>query len=295
MKLILSLSGGGKRGILYSKLIPEIQKQHEIIGVYGVSIGAIVGFAIMSNIDLTTLFNTQEFKILLNLSNDTQRSYVHDLTENSRSPISNFPLNHEHTISVKKPLTPHIEDMRGQCIVDHSLVNYFDISCRDNILKNALLRLFKLAKVNTNTMFKDFPGLCVSACIQGKPNVVYMSSVCNNDIRVFDALYASACVPILFTPMLYKGLKLFDAGVLENLIIPGTSINQSSRVSSPMFNNVVGIYLDPVQTSQWVIDALYTWQYLWNLKYAQNCIPVFVANARNYSEILNFIENQVKT
>ena len=56
MKLILSLSGGGKRGILYSKLIPEIQKQHEIIGVYGVSIGAIVGFAIMTNIDLTTLF-----------------------------------------------------------------------------------------------------------------------------------------------------------------------------------------------------------------------------------------------
>lgn len=250
MKLILSLSGGGKRGILYSKLIPEIQKQHEIIGVYGVSIGAIVGFAIMSNIDLTTLFNTQEFKILLNLSND---------------------------------------------IVDHSLVNYFDISCRDNILKNALLRLFKLAKVNTNTMFKDFPGLCVSACIQGKPNVVYMSSVCNNDIRVFDALYASACVPILFTPMLYKGLKLFDAGVLENLIIPGTSINQSSRMSSSMVNNVVGIYLDPVQTSQWVIDALYTWQYLWNLKYAQNCIPVFVANNDNYSEILNFIENQVKT
>lgn len=250
MKLILSLSGGGKRGILYSKLIPEIQKQHEIIGVYGVSIGAIVGFAIMSNIDLTTLFNTQEFKILLNLSND---------------------------------------------IVDHSLVNYFDISCRDNILKNALLRLFKLAKVNTNTMFKDFPGLCVSACIQGKPNVVYMSSVCNNDIRVFDALYASACVPILFTPMLYKGLKLFDAGVLENLIIPGTSINQSSRMSSSMVNNVIGIYLDPVQTSQWVIDALYTWQYLWNLKYAQNCIPVFVANINNYSEILNFIENQVKT
>lgn len=250
MKLILSLSGGGKRGILYSKLIPEIQKQHEIIGVYGVSIGAIVGFAIMSNIDLTTLFNTQEFKILLNLSND---------------------------------------------IVDHSLVNYFDISCRDNILKNALLRLFKLAKVNTNTIFKDFPGLCVSACIQGKPNVVYMSSVCNNDIRVFDALYASACVPILFTPMLYKGLKLFDAGVLENLIIPGTSINQSSRMSSSMVNNVIGIYLDPVQTSQWVIDALYTWQYLWNLKYAQNCIPVFVANNVNYSEILNFIENQVKT
>lgn len=250
MKLILSLSGGGKRGILYSKLIPEIQKQHEIIGVYGVSIGAIVGFAIMTNIDLTTLFNTQEFKILLNLSND---------------------------------------------IVDHSLVNYFDISCRDNILKNALLRLFKLAKVNTNTIFKYFPGLCVSACIQGKPNVVYMSSVCNNDIRVFDALYASACVPILFTPMLYKGLKLFDAGVLENLIIPGTSINQSSQMSSPMVNNVVGIYLDPVQTSQWVIDALYTWQYLWNLKYAQNCIPVFVANINNYSEILNFIENQVKT
>lgn len=250
MKLILSLSGGGKRGILYSKLIPEIQKQHEIIGVYGVSIGAIVGFAIMTNIDLTTLFNTQEFKILLNLSVD---------------------------------------------IVDHSLVNYFDISCRDNILKNALLRLFKLAKVNTNTIFKDFPGLCVSACIQGKPNVVYMSSVCNNDIRVFDALYASACVPILFTPMLYKGLKLFDAGVLENLIIPGTSINQSSQMSSPMVNNVVGIYLDPVQTSQWVIDALYTWQYLWNLKYAQNCIPVFVANINNYSEILNFIENQVKT
>lgn len=263
MKLILSLSGGGKRGILYSKLIPEIQKQHEIIGVYGVSIGAIVGFAIMSNIDLTTLFNTQEFKILLNLSNDSQRSYI--------------------------------EDIRGQCIVNHNLVNYFDISCRDNILKNALLRLFKLAKVNTNTMFKDFPGLCVSACIQGKPNVVYMSSVCNNDIRVFDALYASACVPILFTPMLYKGLKLFDAGVLENLIIPGTSINQSSRMSSPMLNNVVGIYLDPVQTSQWVIDALYTWQYLWNLKYAQNCIPVFVANVDNYSEILNFIENQVKT
>lgn len=250
MKLILSLSGGGKRGILYSKLIPEIQKQHEIIGVYGVSIGAIVGFAIMTNIDLTTLFNTQEFKILLNLSND---------------------------------------------IVDHSLINYFDISCRDNILKNALLRLFKLAKVNTNTIFKDFPGLCVSACIQGKPNVVYMSSVCNNDIRVFDALYASACVPILFTPMLYKGLKLFDAGVLENLIIPGTSINQSSQISSSMVNNVVGIYLDPVQTSQWVIDALYTWQYLWNLKYAQNCIPVFVANINNYSEILNFIENQVKT
>lgn len=250
MKLILSLSGGGKRGILYSKLIPEIQKQHEIIGVYGVSIGAIVGFAIMTNIDLTTLFNTQEFKILLNLSVD---------------------------------------------IVDNSLVNYFDISCRDNILKNALLRLFKLAKVNTNTIFKDFPGLCVSACIQGKPNVVYMSSVCNNDIRVFDALYASACVPILFTPMLYKGLKLFDAGVLENLIIPGTSINQSSQMSSPMVNNVVGIYLDPVQTSQWVIDALYTWQYLWNLKYAQNCIPVFVANINNYSEILNFIENQVKT
>lgn len=250
MKLILSLSGGGKRGILYSKLIPEIQKQHEIIGVYGVSIGAIVGFAIMTNIDLTTLFNTQEFKILLNLSVD---------------------------------------------IVDNSLVNYFDISCRDNILKNALLRLFKLAKVNTNTIFKDFPGLCVSACIQGKPNVVYMSSVCNNDIRVFDALYASACVPILFTPMLYKGLKLFDAGVLENLIIPGTSINQSSQMSSPMFNNVVGIYLDPVQTSQWIIDALYTWQYLWNLKYAQNCIPVFVANINNYSEILNFIENQVKT
>lgn len=250
MKLILSLSGGGKRGILYSKLIPEIQKQHEIIGVYGVSIGAIVGFAIMTNIDLTTLFNTQEFKILLNLSND---------------------------------------------IVNHSLVNYFDISCRDNILKNALLRLFKLAKVNTNTIFKDFPGLCVSACIQGKPNVVYMSSVCNNDIHVFDALYASACVPILFTPMLYKGLKLFDAGVLENLIIPGTSINQSSRMSSPMLNNVVGIYLDPDQTNQWIIDALYTWQYLWNLKYAQNCIPVFVANARNYSEILTFIENQVKT
>lgn len=250
MKLILSLSGGGKRGILYSKLIPEIQKQHEIIGVYGVSIGAIVGFAIMTNIDLTALFNTQEFKILLNLSND---------------------------------------------IVDHSLINYFDISCRDNILKNALLRLFKLAKVNTNTIFKDLPGLCVSACIQGKPNVVYMSSVCNNDIRVFDALYASACVPILFTPMLYKGLKLFDAGVLENLIIPGTSINQSSQMSSPMVNNVVGIYLDPVQTSQWVIDALYTWQYLWNLKYAQNCIPVFVANINNYSEILNFIENQVKT
>lgn len=250
MKLILSLSGGGKRGILYSKLIPEIQKQHEIIGVYGVSIGAIVGFAIMTNIDLTTLFNTQEFKILLNLSVD---------------------------------------------IVDNSLVNYFDISCRDNILKNALLRLFKLAKVNTNTIFKDFPGLCVSACIQGKPNVVYMSSVCNNDIRVFDALYASACVPILFTPMLYKGLKLFDAGVLENLIIPGTSINQSSQMSSPMVNNVVGIYLDPVQTSQWIIDALYTWQYLWNLKYAQNCIPVFVANINNYSEILNFIENQVKT
>ena len=250
MKLILSLSGGGKRGILYSKLIPEIQKQHEIIGVYGVSIGAIVGFAIMTNINLTTLFNTQEFKILLNLSVD---------------------------------------------IVNHSLVNYFDISCRDNILKNALLRLFKLAKVNTNTIFKDFPGLCVSACIQGKPNVVYMSSVCNNDIRVFDALYASACVPILFTPMLYKGLKLFDAGVLENLIIPGTSINQSSQMSSPMVNNVVGIYLDPVQTSQWIIDALYTWQYLWNLKYAQNCIPVFVANINNYSEILNFIENQVKT
>ena len=250
MKLILSLSGGGKRGILYSKLIPEIQKQHEIIGVYGVSIGAIVGFAIMTNINLTALFNTQEFKILLNLSDD---------------------------------------------IVNHSLVNYFDISCRDNILKNALLRLFKLAKVNTNTIFKDFPGLCVSACIQGKPNVVYMSSVCNNDIRVFDALYASACVPILFTPMLYKGLKLFDAGVLENLIIPGTSINQSSQMSSPMVNNVVGIYLDPVQTSQWIIDALYTWQYLWNLKYAQNCIPVFVANINNYSEILNFIENQVKT
>ena len=35
--------------------------------------------------------------------------------------------------------------------------------------------------------------------------------------------------------------------------------------------------------------------YLWNLKYAQNCIPVFVANINNYSEILNFIENQVKT
>ena len=250
MKLILSLSGGGKRGILYSKLIPEIQKQHEIIGVYGVSIGAIVGFAIMTNINLTALFNTQEFKILLNLSDD---------------------------------------------IVNHSLVNYFDISCRDNILKNALLRLFKLAKVNTNTIFKDFPGLCVSACIQGKPNVVYMSSVCNNDIRVFDALYASACVPILFTPMLYKGLKLFDAGVLENLIIPGTSINQSSQMSSPMVNNVVGIYLDPVQTSQWIIDALYTWQYLCNLKYAKNCIPVFVANINNYSEILNFIENQVQT
>ena len=30
----------------------------------------------------------------------SQRSYIHDLTENSRSPISNFPLNHEYTISV---------------------------------------------------------------------------------------------------------------------------------------------------------------------------------------------------
>ena len=32
----------------------------------------------------------------------TQRSYIHDLTENPRSEISDFPLNHEYTISVYK-------------------------------------------------------------------------------------------------------------------------------------------------------------------------------------------------
>ena len=53
----------------------------------------------------------------------TQRSYIHDLTENPRSPISDFPLNHEYTISVKKPLTPYIEDIRGQCIAGKDLCN----------------------------------------------------------------------------------------------------------------------------------------------------------------------------
>ena len=251
MKLILSLSGGGRRGILYSKLIPEIQKQHEIVGVYGVSIGAIIGFAIITKINLITLFDTREFKILLNLSDNG---------------------------------------------VNINLANYFNAEYRNNVFKNALLQLFKLAKVNVSTLFKDFSGLCVSACIQGKPNILYMSSICNNDIRVFDALYASACVPLLFEPFEYKGVRLFDAGVLENLIIPGTSINKSLTVNNTKFETqVIGIYLEPVQTCQWFIDALYTWQYLWNLKYAQNCMPVFVANNDNYTEILNFIKTEVKT
>lgn len=42
----------------------------------------------------------------------SQRSYIYDLTENQRSEIS-----------VKKPLTPNIEDIRGQCTVEHFEVN----------------------------------------------------------------------------------------------------------------------------------------------------------------------------
>ena len=42
----------------------------------------------------------------------SQRSYIYD-----------FPLNHKYTIAVKKPLTPNIEDIRGQCTVEHFEVN----------------------------------------------------------------------------------------------------------------------------------------------------------------------------
>ena len=39
----------------------------------------------------------------------TQSLNIHDLTENQRSEISDFPLNHEYSNSVKKPLTPYVE------------------------------------------------------------------------------------------------------------------------------------------------------------------------------------------
>ena len=71
-----------------------------------------------------------------NKKDDSQSLYIHDLTENSKSPISNFPLNHEYTNSVKKSLTPYVErqiydlplndlfeDIRGQCQTCPTKVN----------------------------------------------------------------------------------------------------------------------------------------------------------------------------
>jgi len=230
--ITLSLSGGGERGKLYAKFIPLIQKRYSITMVYGVSIGSIVGLAILTCVNLDEMFSTQEFNRLFTL-------------------------------------------------------------CMDygNPLRNAITRVFTMGNLSTSTRFRDFPGLCVNACIQGKPSVVYMSSVCNSDITVFDAVYASCCVPMLFEPLVYKGLTLFDGGVLENLIVPDTSCNDLTNGCpcvtpvQPKCNKgvTIGLYLEPVAMGQWFVDSMYTYQYLWLVKYSRLVMPVFMLGA-NTSE-----------
>ena len=77
----------------------------------------------------------------------------------------------------------------------------------------------------------------------------------------------------------YKGYELFDGGMLENMIIP--------KVKNHVGIPIIGIYLYPIYSGNWIIDTFWTNQCIHLVKRAKEHIPIIMLTEFNYNKISN--------
>ena len=156
----------------------------------------------------------------------------------------------------------------------------------DFYLMSAIAKVMNLCKLPLDITFKDIPNLCVNACIKGgkmgdNKVVIHFNNTVNNDILLIDALYSSCCIPGIFPMKSYRGYELFDGGMLENMIIPKVK----NHIGIPM----IGIYLYPIYSGNWIIDTFWTNQGIHLVKRAKEHIPVIMLTEFNYNKIPNHV------
>ena len=86
---------------------PSVEWSNNVHQVYQSKYKNITNYAIIKDTD-PWYADTSYICDIRGVSDSSQNSYNHDLTENSKSPISNSLLNHDYTNSVYKPLAPHM-------------------------------------------------------------------------------------------------------------------------------------------------------------------------------------------
>lgn len=184
-------AGGGNRGYVYLGAIKAMQAHIQrtcrisfedfllgVEGFGGTSIGALIALVLMLRIPL------QQFELrFADILSSPQRLVAQP---DILTLVNNFGLDNGHTLRM---LIGDVIQLGGldRCI------------------------LMKDVKRLLNRNFA-----CCATCLQTQDKV-YLTHVTTPDMQVVDAVYMSMCVPVVFTPCVYKDRMYIDGTFVENL------------------------------------------------------------------------------
>ncbi|AYV78661.1 MAG: patatin-like phospholipase, partial [Edafosvirus sp.] len=135
-----------------------------------------------------------------------------------------------------------------------NLTNFLDKYGFDNGIKleYTLKRLFNAKKVDPNITFAELYKktnktlIIVATCLNDKKSY-YFSHETEPDMPVIIALRMSSCIPVYFTPIIYKDMIYIDGGCIDNYPI---------HLFRARLNEVIGIYLVDTHNTVTTIDNI---------------------------------------
>lgn len=203
----LLLSGGGADGIAYVGVIQALEEAnlyHEIRHTAGTSIGAFFAFIVACQIPSVQL-----------------KPFIYDLCK-------------------------HIETLQWQTNSVLNLITRMTIDS-GQLLNTMIERVFVLAKIPLDTTFVQFSKMtgrtcgCCAVCVE-QATPTYFTIDTTPDVKIFDALYASMAIPIIFPPKVMNGLHYIDGGFIDNFPID-IFLKQPYHKDQVNIQDIYGLYI----------------------------------------------------
>jgi NTE family protein len=224
-KVGLVLSGGGAKGAVHIGLIKALEENNIPVDyIAGTSIGAIVGslYAIgYSPEEMLELFLSDEFYYWQ--TGKVEDAYQFFFRKPPEQP------------DFMKVMVPIKDSVRASTsLLPVNLINPIQMN-------QAFMQLYSQANAQCGEDFNRLfvPFLCIASDVYNKKPIVFRRG------RLEDAVRASMTFPLVFKPIIYDSVPLFDGGIYDNFpvnpmkeafrpdFIIGSSVAGSSKKKSP--------------------------------------------------------------
>lgn len=203
----LLLSGGGADGIAYVGVIQaleEANRYHEIRHTAGTSIGALFAFIVACQIPSVQL-----------------KPFIYEFCK-------------------------YIESLQWQTNSVLNLITRMTIDS-GQLLNTMIERVFTLAKLPLDTTFVQFSkmtgrtcGFC-AVCVE-KAYPVYFTLDTTPELKIYDALYASMSLPVIFPPKYIDGLNYIDGGFIDNFPLE-IFLKEKYHKEQVNIQDIYGVYI----------------------------------------------------